>query len=80
MDADAVFQGGGVKGIALAGALLGFAHHRDLSVKSWVNVAGTSAGSIIAAYLATGHGPEELEEVIPRPPTSGSRTSGREGR
>ena len=68
IDADAVFQGGGVKGIALAGALLGFAHHRGLSVKRWVNVAGTSAGSIIAAYLATGHGPEELEKVISSAP------------
>jgi NTE family protein len=62
--ADGVFQGGGVKGIALAGALLGCADHPKLSVERWVDVAGTSAGSIIAAYLATGHGPDELEGVI----------------
>jgi NTE family protein len=68
IDADAVVQGGGVKGIALAGALLGFAHHPQLSVKKWVNVAGTSAGSIIAAFLATGHGPEDLERLIKSAP------------
>jgi NTE family protein len=64
IDADGVFQGGGVKGIALAGALLGCADHKGLSVGRWVDVAGTSAGSIIAAYLATGHSPSELDDVI----------------
>ena len=48
-EADGVFQGGGVKGIALVGALLEFA---DRGWTNWTNVAGTSAGSIIAAYLA----------------------------
>lgn len=50
--ADGVFRGGGVKGIALAGALEGFANHPDKPVREWVNVAGASAGAIIASYLA----------------------------
>jgi NTE family protein len=51
-EADGVFRGGGVKGIALAGALEGFANHPDKPVRKWVNVAGASAGAIIASYLA----------------------------
>jgi NTE family protein len=63
-EADGVFQGGGVKGIALAGALLAFADHGDVAIETWVNVAGTSAGAIIAAYLAVGHRPQDLEELM----------------
>jgi len=63
--ADAVFQGGGVKGIALVGALLGFAEH---GWTDWISVAGTSAGSIIASYLACGHGPEDLEKLLRETP------------
>src|SRR2546421_6121496 len=63
-EADGVFQGGGVKGLALVGALLEFAHHGDVAVNKWVNVAGTSAGGIIAAYLATDHGPSDLEKLM----------------
>ncbi len=59
--ADAVFQGGGVKGIALVGALLGFA---EKGWTDWISVAGTSAGSIIASYLACGHGPDDLEKLL----------------
>jgi len=51
-EADGVFRGGGVKGIGLAGALLGFAEHPTKPVKEWVNVAGASAGAIIACFLA----------------------------
>ncbi len=56
--ADGVFQGGGVKGLALAGALVEFAdraRHPDGYVDEWVQLAGTSAGAIVAAYLASGH-------------------------
>ena len=38
--ADAVFEGGGVKGIAFAGAIA--AAEKDAGVEEWVNVAGTS--------------------------------------
>jgi NTE family protein len=51
-EADGVFRGGGVKGLGLAGALLGFAEHKTKPIKEWVNVAGASAGAIIACYLA----------------------------
>ena len=47
--ADGVFEGGGVKGIAFAGAIA--AAERDAGVKEWVNLAGTSAGSIVSALL-----------------------------
>ncbi len=63
--ADAVFQGGGVKGIALVGALLEFGEH---GWTDWISVAGTSAGSIIAAYLACGHGPDDLEKLLRETP------------
>jgi NTE family protein len=51
-EADGVFRGGGVKGLGLAGALMGFAEHPQKPIKRWVNVAGASAGAIIACYLA----------------------------
>src|SRR6195952_2069987 len=51
-EADGVFRGGGVKGLGIAGALLGFAADPKYPIKRWVNVAGASAGAIIASYLA----------------------------
>jgi NTE family protein len=65
--ADGVFQGGGVKGIALAGALEEFAdsaQHPDNYVDEWIQLAGTSAGAIIAAYLACEHTVAETVELI----------------
>jgi NTE family protein len=64
-EADGVFQGGGVKGIALVGALIEFA---EREWTSWVNVAGTSAGSIIAAYIACGHDADDLEKLLRETP------------
>ncbi len=63
--ADGVFQGGGVKGIALVGALIEFA---ERGWTDWVNVAGTSAGSIIASYLACGHDADDLEKLLRETP------------
>jgi NTE family protein len=63
--ADAVFQGGGVKGIALVGALLAFA---EQGWDEWVCVAGTSAGSIVAGFLGCGFTPAELEGVLRKTP------------
>jgi NTE family protein len=51
-EADAVFEGGGVKGIALVG---GISAAERAGVERWVNVAGTSAGAIVAAMLAVGY-------------------------
>jgi NTE family protein len=63
-EADGVFRGGGVKGLALAGALCGFAEHPTKPVKTWKNVAGASAGAIIACYLATGHSASDMLELL----------------
>jgi NTE family protein len=63
-EADGVFRGGGVKGIALAGALEGFAKHPSWPVDTWVNVAGASAGAIIAGYLALGHSAEQMVSLL----------------
>ncbi len=60
--ADGVFEGGGVKGLAFVGALV--AAQEELGVGEWVNVAGTSAGAIIATLLAAGYSPAELHELI----------------
>ncbi len=58
--ADLVFEGGGVKGIGLAGAFSGLsaAGYRPECV------AGTSAGAIMASLVAAGYTAEELEQVV----------------
>jgi NTE family protein len=65
-EADGVFRGGGVKGLGLAGALVGFAEHPTKPVKKWVNVAGASAGAIIACYLAVGHSADDMVALMKR--------------
>src|SRR6059058_1934525 len=69
--ADGVFQGGGVKGIGLVGALQAFADKEqfpDKYVDDWVNLAGTSAGAIVAAYLACGHTVEQTAALVENTP------------
>jgi NTE family protein len=60
LKADAVFEGGGVKGIGLVGAIA-VAEERGYQL---VNVAGTSAGAIVAALLAAGYNAAELKKII----------------
>jgi len=60
--ADGVFEGGGVKGIAFAGALA--VAERDAGVKEWVNLAGTSAGSIVSALLVAGYDAAGLQKIL----------------
>jgi len=60
--ADAVFEGGGVKGIALTGAIM---VAESLGVQ-WQRVAGTSAGAITACLLAAGFTGKELVPVLTR--------------
>jgi NTE family protein len=57
---DLVCEGGGVKGIGLAGA------YADLEEAGYVpgRVAGTSAGAITAALIAAGYKADELKEVV----------------
>ncbi len=60
LKADAVFEGGGVKGIGLAGAVA-VAEEKGYQ---WVNVAGTSAGAIIAALVAAGYTGTEMKSIL----------------
>ena len=70
---DAVFEGGGVKGIGLVGAVA----VTEAKGYDFVNVAGTSAGAIIAALVAAGYRADELRaspRILagprhPRPPS-----------
>ncbi|MDO8568706.1 MAG: patatin-like phospholipase family protein [Dehalococcoidales bacterium] len=58
--ADAVFEGGGVKGIGLVGAVA-VAEEKGYR---WSNVAGTSAGAIVACLVAAGYSAAELKQVM----------------
>lgn len=60
MYADAVIEGGGVKGIGLVGAI----YEAEKKGYKWKRIAGTSAGAIIASMLAAGYTAEELKEEI----------------
>ena len=57
---DLVCEGGGVKGVGLAGA------YSVLEEKGYTieNVAGTSAGAITAALIAAGYSASELHDVV----------------
>jgi len=58
--ADAVFEGGGVKGIGLVGAIKTF----EENGYEWKSISGTSAGSIVAALLAVGYCSEEIKKLM----------------
>ncbi len=58
--ADLVFEGGGVKGIGLAGAYCHLARNGYVPAR----VAGTSAGAIIGSLVAAGYGADELERLV----------------
>jgi NTE family protein len=57
---DLVFEGGGVKGIGLAGAF-GYLDEQGFRPQ---RVAGTSAGAITAALVAAGYSGEELRSLV----------------
>lgn len=58
--ADAVFESGGVKGIGLVGAIA-VAEEKGYQ---WENLAGTSAGVIVAALLAAGYTAVEMKAIL----------------
>ncbi|SHI67950.1 NTE family protein [Clostridium amylolyticum] len=58
--ADAVFEGGGIKAFAFAGAIKVMEDYGY----SWRNLAGTSGGSIIAALLAAGYNSQEIKSIM----------------
>lgn len=51
-EADLVLEGGGVKGSALVGAIASLAKFQD--PHAFHRIAGTSAGAIVAGFLAAG--------------------------
>lgn len=57
---DAIFEGGGVRGIGFVGAICALEENNY----QWQKLAGTSAGSIIAALLAVGYTGKELNSII----------------
>lgn len=60
MKIDTVFSGGGVKAFAFIGALQGLSDN-NIEVE---RVAGTSAGAIVAAFVAAGYDADELNELF----------------
>ena len=60
MKVDAVFEGGGVKGIGFVGAINCLEENGFI----WEKLAGTSAGSIAAALLAVGYRGTELKDIM----------------
>lgn len=60
MIVDGVFSGGGIKGFAYVGAMQVLEEH-GIQFK---RLAGTSAGAILAAFLAAGFNAQELEEIF----------------
>jgi NTE family protein len=60
MQVDGVFEGGGVRGIALAGAA---AAAMDRGIE-FHTVIGTSAGAMVASLVAAGYDGDELGEAV----------------
>ncbi|WP_199620143.1 patatin-like phospholipase family protein [Paenibacillus alkalitolerans] len=60
MRVNAVFQGGGVKGIGLVGGIYA-AERRGITFHQ---VAGTSVGAVVAAFLAAGYSADEMKNII----------------
>lgn len=60
MYADLVCKGGGVKGIALVGALSYF----EKQGYTWKRVAGTSVGAIVASMVAVGYSANEIKNIM----------------
>ncbi|WP_347549650.1 patatin-like phospholipase family protein [Pseudalkalibacillus hwajinpoensis] len=60
MDIDGVFSGGGVKGIALVGALQAV-EKKGFTFK---RTAGTSAGALMASLIMAGYNGSELESIL----------------
>lgn len=56
---NAVFEGGGLKGIGHIGAICSFEKHYKFE-----NVVGSSAGAIVAALLCAGYSGEEMHQIM----------------
>ena len=60
MIVDGVFSGGGIKGFAYVGAIQAL---EEKGIK-FERVAGTSAGAILATFIAAGFNAQELEKIF----------------
>jgi NTE family protein len=60
LKADAVFEGGGARGIAFIGAIQAMEEEKV----EWQRLAGTSAGAVIAALLASGYKSYEIRDHL----------------
>jgi NTE family protein len=60
LKADAVFEGGGTRGIAFVGAI----EAMEEEEVEWQRLAGTSAGAVIAALLASGYKSYEIRKHL----------------
>jgi NTE family protein len=69
---DLVFEGGGVKGIALVGAC-SILEERGYEPQ---NIAGTSAGAIVGALVAAGYSAKELHDLLLETPFSSFQDDG----
>ncbi|WP_341472538.1 patatin-like phospholipase family protein [Clostridium thermarum] len=58
--ADAVFEGGGIRGIGYVGAL----NYMEERGYRWVRAAGTSVGALIASLLTAGYTARELKKIL----------------
>lgn len=72
MDADLVLEGGGVKGVALVGAVQAF---EDAGYR-WRRIAGTSAGAVVGALVAAGYSAKELHDIMAENPLAQFRDPG----
>jgi NTE family protein len=61
VEADGVFSGGGVKGIAFAGAITAA---EEAGYSDWQRLAGSSAGAIAAMALAVGYDAARIREAL----------------
>lgn len=60
MKVDAVFAGGGVKAFAFVGAI----EEAEQSGLQFERIAGTSAGSIVSAFLMAGYTSQEINQLL----------------
>ena len=60
--ADLVLEGGGVKGTGLVGAITALTENEDSY--QFHRIAGTSAGAIVASFLAAGINPVALKQIM----------------
>lgn len=60
MKADAVFEGGGIRGIGFIGAL----DYLESCGYEWVRIGGTSAGAVVASFAAAGYTAREMRHIL----------------